>query len=119
MSKHLCDESGLLPDAWKALVKFLYECVGRWETSAMQVYSHKLRPQAVEVLKISKAAEGTFSDKKIGGGIGVGISGGDNNNNASHNNLGALGVNTADKANSSTAVGDTGAKVAGTGWELH
>lgn len=58
MEKHLSEEGGLLPVAWKALVKVLYEWFGRWEKLSSQLYSHKLDPTAVDVVRIAKAAGG-------------------------------------------------------------
>eukprot|EP00797_Seminavis_robusta_P004718 Sro1306_g261240.1 Pfam:Sec3 (922) ;mRNA; r:10148-12913 len=56
MGKHLSDEGGLLPVAWKALVKVLYEWFGRWEKLSSQCYQHKLDPSAVDIVRIAKAA---------------------------------------------------------------
>lgn len=56
MGKHLSEEGGLLPVAWKALVKVLYEWFGRWEKLSSQVYQHKLDPSAVDIVRIAKAA---------------------------------------------------------------
>jgi len=56
MEKHLSDEGGLLPVAWKALVKVLYEWFGRWEKLSSQIYKHVLEPSAVDVVRIAKAA---------------------------------------------------------------
>lgn len=59
MEKHLSDEGGLLPVAWKALVKVLYEWFGRWEKLSSQIYKHVLEPSAVDVVRIAKAAGAT------------------------------------------------------------
>ena len=56
MEKHLSEEGGLLPVAWKALVKVLYEWFGRWEKLSSQIYKHVLEPSAVDVVRIAKAA---------------------------------------------------------------
>mmetsp|Transcript_13602 Transcript_13602/g.38277 ORF Transcript_13602/g.38277 Transcript_13602/m.38277 type:complete len:1292 (+) Transcript_13602:303-4178(+) len=56
MEKHLSEEGGLLPVAWKALVKVLYEWFGRWEKLSSQIYSYNLSPSAVDVVRIAKAA---------------------------------------------------------------
>ena len=56
MGKHLSEEGGLLPVAWKALVKVLYEWFGRWEKLSSQCYQHKLDPSAVDIVRIAKAA---------------------------------------------------------------
>jgi len=56
MEKHLSEEGGLLPVAWKALVKVLYEWFGRWEKLSSQIYKHVLEPSAFDVVKIAKAA---------------------------------------------------------------
>lgn len=58
MEKHLSEEGNLLPVAWKALVKVLYEWFGRWEKMSSQLYGHKLDPSAVDIVKIAKAAGG-------------------------------------------------------------
>ena len=58
MEKHLSEESGLLPVAWKALVKVLYEWFGRWEKLSTTIYRHQLQPNAMEIVKIAKAAGG-------------------------------------------------------------
>ncbi|KAG7356111.1 exocyst complex component Sec3 [Nitzschia inconspicua] len=60
MEKHLSEEGGLLPVAWKALVKVLYEWFGRWEKLSSQIYKHVLEPSAVDVVRIAKAA-GAFT----------------------------------------------------------
>jgi hypothetical protein len=56
MEKHLSEQGGLLPVAWKALVKVLYEWFGRWEKLSSQIYKHVLEPSAVDVVRIAKAA---------------------------------------------------------------
>ena len=58
MEKHLSEQGGLLPVAWKALVKVLYEWFGRWEKLSSQLYGHRLDPSAVDVVRIAKAAGG-------------------------------------------------------------
>jgi len=68
MEKHLSDEGGLLPVAWKALVKVLYEWFGRWEKLSSQIYKHVLEPSAVDVVRIAKAAGASNrQDDRIGG----------------------------------------------------
>jgi len=68
MEKHLSDEGGLLPVAWKALVKVLYEWFGRWEKLSSQIYKHVLEPSAVDVVRIAKAAGASSRpDDRIGG----------------------------------------------------
>jgi len=37
MEKHMSEDGGLLPVAWKALVKVLYEWFGRWEKMSTQI----------------------------------------------------------------------------------
>ena len=64
MEKHLSTEGGLLPVAWKALVKVLYEWFGRWEKLSTQIYRHKLDPSAVDIVRIAKAA-GASSRAKV------------------------------------------------------
>jgi len=56
MEKHLSEQGGLLPVAWKALVKVLYEWFGRWEKLSTQCYKFILEPSAVDVVRIAKAA---------------------------------------------------------------
>ena len=56
MEKHLSEDGGLLPVAWKALVKVLYEWFGRWEKLSSTIYKHVLEPSAVDVVRIAKAA---------------------------------------------------------------
>ena len=58
MEKHLSEEGQLLPIAWKALVKVLYEWFGRWEKLCTTLYKHKLDPSSVDVVRIAKAAGG-------------------------------------------------------------
>lgn len=58
MEKHLSEEGGLLPVAWKALVKVLYEWFGRWEKLCSQIYTYVLKPSAVDIVRIAKAAGG-------------------------------------------------------------
>ena len=58
MEKHLSEAGGLLPVAWKALVKVLYEWFGRWEKLSTQCYKYVLDPSAVDVVRIAKAAGG-------------------------------------------------------------
>jgi hypothetical protein len=63
MEKHISEESGLLPVAWKALVKVLFEWFGRWEKLSASLYRHKLDPSAVDIVKIAKAAGGAGKSK--------------------------------------------------------
>ncbi|GKY99706.1 hypothetical protein MPSEU_000924600 [Mayamaea pseudoterrestris] len=63
MEKHLSEEGKLLPVAWKALVKVLYEWFGRWEKMSTQIYGHKLSPTAVDIVRIAKAAGGQAKPK--------------------------------------------------------
>jgi hypothetical protein len=63
MEKHLCEEGGLLPVAWKALVKVLFEWFGRWEKLSTQIYVHKLDPGAIDIVRIAKAAGGAAKPK--------------------------------------------------------
>jgi hypothetical protein len=58
MEKHLSEDGGLLPVAWKALVKVLYEWFGRWEKMSTQIYGHRVNPSAVDIVRIAKAAGG-------------------------------------------------------------
>lgn len=58
MEKHLSEEGDLLPVAWKALVKVLFEWFGRWEKLCTAIYRHKLDPSPVDVVRIAKAAGG-------------------------------------------------------------
>lgn len=68
MEKHLSEEGGLLPVAWKALVKVLYEWFGRWEKLSSQIYKHVLDPSAVDVVRIAKAAGASNrQDDRMGG----------------------------------------------------
>jgi hypothetical protein len=64
MEKHLSEEGGLLPVAWKALVKVLYEWFGRWEKLSSQIYKHILEPSAVDVVRIAKAAGASSTEEK-------------------------------------------------------
>jgi hypothetical protein len=64
MGKHLSEEGGLIPIAWKALVKVLYEWFGRWEKLSTSIYRHSLDPSAVDVVKIAKAAGGLSAKVK-------------------------------------------------------
>jgi hypothetical protein len=64
MEKHLSEAGGLLPVAWKALVKVLYEWFGRWEKLSSQCYKFSLEPSASDVVRIAKHAAG-LSAKKI------------------------------------------------------
>jgi hypothetical protein len=66
MEKHLSEEGGLLPVAWKALVKVLYEWFGRWEKLSSQTYKHVLEPSAVDVVRIAKAAGASLQDDRGG-----------------------------------------------------
>ena len=66
MEKHLSEEGGLLPIAWKALVKVLYEWFGRWEKLSSQCYKHVLEPSAVDIVRIAKAAGGTSAADGLG-----------------------------------------------------
>ena len=63
MEKHLSEDGKLLPVAWKALVKVLYEWFGRWEKMSTQIYGHKLSPTAVDIVRIAKAAGGQAKPK--------------------------------------------------------
>jgi hypothetical protein len=69
MEKHLSEEGGLLPVAWKALVKVLYEWFGRWEKLSSEIYKHVLEPSAVDVVRIAKAAgaSGSLQDDRVRG----------------------------------------------------
>lgn len=58
MEKHLCLEAALFSQAWKSLVRVLYEWFGRWEKLSNHCYSYKLEPGAVEVVRIAKLAGG-------------------------------------------------------------
>ena len=64
MEKHLSEEGKLLPVAWKALVKVLYEWFGRWEKLSNQCYKHHLEPSAVDVVRLAKQAGGGTSVAK-------------------------------------------------------
>ena len=59
MEKHLSESGGLLPVAWKALVKVLYEWFGRWEKLSTSCYKFILEPSAIDVVRIAKAASGS------------------------------------------------------------
>jgi hypothetical protein len=73
MEKHLSEDGGLLPVAWKALVKVLYEWFGRWEKLSSQIYKHVLEPSAVDVVRIAKAAgaSGAHDDRSAKGRPGA------------------------------------------------
>jgi len=58
MEKHLSESGGLLPVAWKALVKVLYEWFGRWEKLSTSCYKFILEPSAIDVVRIAKSASG-------------------------------------------------------------
>jgi Exocyst complex component Sec3 len=73
MEKHLSEESDLLPVAWKALVKVLYEWFGRWEKLCTTLYKHKLDPSSVDVVRIAKAAGGTVKPKVASQGTEFGF----------------------------------------------
>lgn len=66
MEKHL---SGglLLPMAWKALVKVLYEWFGRWEKLSTSCYKFILEPSAIDVVRLAKAASGGRSSTAVAG----------------------------------------------------
>ena len=64
MEKHLSEEGTLLPIAWKALVKVLYEWFGRWEKLCTHIYGHTLNPSAVDIVRIAKAAGGDAKPKQ-------------------------------------------------------
>ena len=61
LQKHLSVKGGLLHVAWKALVKVLYEWVGRWEKLSLQCYNITLTPNASDVVRIAKQAAGITS----------------------------------------------------------
>lgn len=61
MEKHLSESGGLLPVAWKALVKVLYEWFGRWEKLCTSCYKFILEPSAIDVVRIAKVASGSAS----------------------------------------------------------
>ena len=65
MEKHLSEEGGLLPVAWKALVKVLYEWFGRWEKLSSQCYKHVLEPSAVDVVRLAKQAGASTPNAKV------------------------------------------------------
>jgi hypothetical protein len=64
MEKHLDEVGGLLPVAWKALVKVLYEWFGRWEKICTQIYSFNLQPNASDVVRIAKQVAGISATKR-------------------------------------------------------
>lgn len=68
MEKHLSEDGKILPVAWKALVKVLYEWFGRWENLSSSIYRHKLDPSPVDVVRIAKAAGGGGKPKPQTGG---------------------------------------------------
>ena len=63
MEKHLSEDGKLMPVAWKALVKVLYEWFGRWEKLSSSIYRHKLDPSPVNVVRIAKAVGGGAKPK--------------------------------------------------------
>jgi hypothetical protein len=63
MEKHLHEDGRLLPVAWKALVKVLYEWFGRWEKLSLAIYRHKIDPSPVNVVRIAKAVGGGTKPK--------------------------------------------------------
>jgi len=63
MEKHLSESGGLLPVAWKALVKVLYEWFGRWEKLSAQCYNLTLSPNSIDVVRIAKQAAGLSAKK--------------------------------------------------------
>jgi len=68
MEKHLSESGGLLPVAWKALVKVLYEWFGRWEKLSTSCYKFILEPSAIDVVRIAKkSASGSASSRRIEG----------------------------------------------------
>ena len=93
MEKHLSEEGGLLPVAWKALVKVLYEWFGRWEKLSSQIYKHVLEPSAVDVVRIAKAAGASTGQDDRAGGTGRNASATSNRelglNNVASNTRGA------------------------------
>jgi len=66
MEKHLSESGGLLPVAWKALVKVLYEWFGRWEKLSTSCYKFILEPSAIDVVRIAKSASGSSSAASSG-----------------------------------------------------
>jgi hypothetical protein len=64
MEKHLDEAGGLLPVAWKALVKVLYEWFSRWEKICTQIYNFDLSPNASDVVRIAKQVAGVSATKK-------------------------------------------------------
>lgn len=90
MEKHLSEAGRLLPVAWKALVKVLYEWFGRWEKLSTKCYSHVLSPSAIDMVRIAKNAGGPSVRRPQGssGGGGKGSGGSDSHNGkdgGSHN----------------------------------
>lgn len=67
MEKHLSEDGGLLPIAWKALVKVLYEWFGRWEKLCSSCYNHAMDPSAVDVVRIAKQVGGGSTTTTLGG----------------------------------------------------
>lgn len=65
MEKHLSDGGGLLPVAWKALVKVLYEWFGRWEKLSTSCYKFILEPSAIDVVRLAKAATGSTAVRRL------------------------------------------------------
>ncbi|KAL7491178.1 hypothetical protein ACHAWT_000608 [Skeletonema menzelii] len=65
MEKHLSDGGGLLPVAWKALVKVLYEWFGRWEKLSTSCYKFILEPSAIDVVRLAKAATGATAVRRL------------------------------------------------------
>jgi len=65
MEKHLSDGGGLLPIAWKALVKVLYEWFGRWEKLSTSCYKFILEPSAIDVVRLAKAATGATAGRRV------------------------------------------------------
>jgi hypothetical protein len=66
MEKHLSEDGGLLPIAWKALVKVLYEWFGRWQKLSSSCYNHTMEPSAVDVVRIAKQVGGGSSTTALG-----------------------------------------------------
>lgn len=64
MEKHLDEAGGLLPVAWKALVKVLYEWFSRWEKICTQIYNFDLSPNASDIVRIAKQVAGVSATKK-------------------------------------------------------
>jgi len=65
MGKHLSNTSALLPVAWKALVKVLYEWFQSWEKVSTQCYGHTLEPSAIQVVRIAKDAANVIQKTMI------------------------------------------------------